>query len=86
MNEEFANFLHLHYLTKRKDSEFWKTFKNKNKTPKYITSIKQFKLLSERDLEYLNAVYAPNSTSEHIETFGIQSWKTVTDGIKFYDN
>lgn len=28
-----ADFLHLHYLTKRNDSKFWQEFREKNKTP-----------------------------------------------------
>lgn len=32
-NDDIMNFLYLHYLTKRKDSSFWKEFKNKIECP-----------------------------------------------------
>jgi hypothetical protein len=86
MNEEIVNFLHLHYLSKRKDSKFWETFKEKNKTPKYIKNIKTFKSLSQHDLNYLNSIYYFDDSKERIETFGMESWNTIMDGVRFYES
>jgi len=36
MNQDTLEFIHLHYLTKRNDSEFWTTFRQKNKHPERI--------------------------------------------------
>lgn len=47
LNIEVRDFLHVHYLTKRDDSEFWKQFRNKNTTP----------LSAERTLSRLNNVH-----------------------------
>jgi|LakMenEpi03Aug12_release.lakeMendotaPanAssembly.Ray.scaffolds.fasta_scaffold139453_3 tryptophan halogenase len=33
---EIMTFLHLHYITVREDSDFWKEFKDKNKTPEEL--------------------------------------------------
>lgn len=86
MNEEIVNFLYLHYLSKKKDSKFWETFKEKNKTPKYIKNIKTFKTLSQYDLNYLNSIYYFDDSKERIETFGIESWNTIMDGVRFYES
>lgn len=40
--QEVVDFLYLHYLTNREDTDFWKEFKEKNKTPnktKYVLSV-----------------------------------------------
>ena len=39
-NRNILNFLHLHYLTKRNDTEFWKQFKTKNELPERLMQIK----------------------------------------------
>ena len=38
-NDKVMHFLYLHYLTKRKDSKFWKEFKDKNKCPQGFKDI-----------------------------------------------
>ena len=38
-NENVLAFLYLHYLTKRKDSKFWKTYKERTKIPKSLENI-----------------------------------------------
>ena len=37
--DEIVDFLHFHYITKRRDSAFWKSFNKITKTPKKITYI-----------------------------------------------
>jgi len=37
--QEVVNFLHLHYLTDRQDTNFWKEFRIKNKTPEKVAYI-----------------------------------------------
>ena len=38
-NDSVMHFLYLHYLTKRRDSKFWKEFKDKNKCPEEFKTI-----------------------------------------------
>jgi len=38
-NEKVLNFLHMHYLTKRSDTDFWKNFAKNNTTPEPIKDL-----------------------------------------------
>jgi tryptophan halogenase len=38
-HDTISHFIHLHYLTERKDSLFWKEFKHRNKTPLELLNI-----------------------------------------------
>ena len=86
LNEEISIFLHFHYLTKRTDSEFWKTFRDKNTTPKFISALKDFKRLTKRDLDYLNLAFAVENTQQRIEHFTLESWEIVANGLGFYES
>ena len=49
-NNNSLDFIHLHYITKRKDSKFWREFRNKNKMPETLKTI--FNKLCEGSLNY----------------------------------
>jgi tryptophan halogenase len=48
--DEKMNFIYLHYLTKRTDSDFWKEFREKNSIPKLINEI--LPIIKDSDLKY----------------------------------
>jgi tryptophan halogenase len=48
--DEKMNFIYLHYLTKRNDSDFWKEFREKNSMPKLINEI--LSIIKKGDLKY----------------------------------
>lgn len=78
MNNNLMIFLHLHYLTKRKDSEFWKTFTEKNSTPEYLLKIRDIineRPLDKNDFEKMNDV---------MPTFELNSWLTVGQGVGYF--
>ena len=41
-SDAIMHFLYMHYLTKRKDSKFWKEFKEKNKCPETFKNILEY--------------------------------------------
>jgi tryptophan halogenase len=78
MNNNLMVFLHLHYLTKRKDSEFWKTFTTKNSTPEYLLKVRDIintRQLAENDFSSMNDV---------MPTFHLRSWLTVGQGVGYF--
>lgn len=66
VGEEIALYIHYHYLSKRNDTEFWRTFSDRNKTPDMITEwleISKERLPENFELEYLvNCAYDNNLT------------------------
>ena len=70
-NHEVVEFLHLHYLTKRNDSDFWKNFKNKTVTPERL----QKKLALWKDM--------PITEFDRFgELFLTSSWIQVANGTR----
>lgn len=67
-NEQVKEFLYLHYLTKRNDSEFWKEFREKNPM---IESVREKIDLTS---QFLN-------TSPTTACFESRSWTQVCDGL-----
>ena len=80
-NKNILNFLHLHYLTKRNDTDFWKNFHLKNKLPEKLKSIRnKLKILnlnrfSKNDYNYKN-------TNLYWEP---KSYITVLNGLNYVD-
>ena len=75
-NDNVKDFIFLHYLTKRDDSDFWKTFRDKNKTTENIE-----KLLNEckhtmPDNDFINSIS---------KFFDITSFYTIMDGLGLFD-
>jgi tryptophan halogenase len=48
--KEIVNFIYLHYVTNKSNTNFWKYFKTNNKTPPFIDNI--LNIVSERQLQY----------------------------------
>lgn len=76
MNNNLMVFLHLHYLTKRDDTEFWKTFTTKNSTPE--------ELLKMRDIINTRALTDTDVETSNIPTFQMNSWMTVGQGVGYF--
>jgi tryptophan halogenase len=69
-NEEIVDFIHLHYLTKRKDTEFWKKFNNKDT---YSKELKNYiDILDYRVWDY---------TDFSSKMFPLESWISVGEGL-----
>ena len=86
-NEEISNFIHLHYLAKRSDTEFWRQFKEKNNTPDFIKNLISFgEKLNEKDLDYLLKVMPTKKVSDQIDTFDFNSWKRILTGTELQKN
>jgi tryptophan halogenase len=78
MNNNIMIFLHLHYLTKRNDTEFWKTFTQKNSTPDYLLKIRD--IINERPLEKSDFKDMNDTTP----TFDLNSWLAVGQGVGYF--
>jgi tryptophan halogenase len=52
--DEIVNFLYLHYLTNKKNTDFWKNFKNNNKTPDFIKHV--LHVIKERQIDELDFI------------------------------
>ena len=87
MNEEIVNFLHFHYLTKRTDSEFWKAFRHKNKTPQLVKNLMEIAattLPSQKDIDYITMLLDTRTAPNYIQTFEITNWYTIGAGTGFF--
>jgi tryptophan halogenase len=91
INMDVLNFIHFHYLTKRDDSEFWKTFRTKNKSLPFIESINDVSTRSILDqplLDYLSLVETCRIVSSEMTYTGIfseASWLQVGSGIQYFN-
>lgn len=71
-NENTVAFIYYHYLTKRNDSEFWRTFRDRTEVPEKLIEI----------LEYIKHVPIDNAILERynascITNFNLNSWIQV---------
>jgi tryptophan halogenase len=76
INDAVLEFIHFHYLTKRNDSEFWKTFKTRN-----ISSTNIEGLLSE----VTHSIPGSEYFRDFHDYFPAQAWHYVSCGIGLYD-
>jgi tryptophan halogenase len=76
-HDDTKDFIYLHYLTKRGDSEFWKTFKNKNK-------------ITENTQKYLKQCSVTMPERKFIKTindaYAVNSYYAVTNGLELFDS
>lgn len=77
--DEKMNFVHLHYLTKRNDSKFWKEFKSKTETPKLVKEL--LPIVEEGHLKYY---YLQNYKCPGI--FPLMSWLCICSGLELFKN
>jgi tryptophan halogenase len=83
-NEEIKDFIHLHYLGKRKDSEFWKTFQDRH--PPSSNLAEKIKISNtvgfnwnDQDIVSLIKPLVQDTL------FPTNSWAQVMDGLKLID-
>jgi hypothetical protein len=76
-HDDTKDFIFLHYLTRRKDSEFWKTFTDKNK-------------ITENVHKYLSQCAATMPDRKFIKTindaYDVSSFYAVTQGARLFNN
>jgi tryptophan halogenase len=77
-NTFMKDFIHAHYLTKRDDSEFWRTFKQNNKTPSYVEDIKAIGEIEQYHLDYLNELHGFKLSSPIVPA----SWNVILNGTR----
>ena len=84
-NNDLMIFIHLHYLTKRDDSEFWTTFKERNQTPEFILRLRDMNkdTMTNQDLDKLHLAN-PEKTEDYMKSYYINSWLTVAEGVGFF--
>ena len=76
-HDNTKDFIYLHYLTKRNDSEFWKTFKDKN-------------TITENIQKYLDQCSVTMPDRKFIKTmndaYDVSSFYAVTQGVHLFNN
>ena len=76
-HDDTKDFIYLHYLTKRNDSEFWKTFKDKN-------------IITENIKNYLNQCELTIPDRKFIkkvnEAYDLSSFYAITHGLHLFNN
>ena len=72
--EEVLCFVYLHYMTKRKDSEFWRTFADKYPPPEKLKNLLEF--IKAGNLRYYNLPQDKVTAS-----FSLASYLQVSHGI-----
>jgi tryptophan halogenase len=79
-NQQVVDFLYLHYLTNRSDSDFWKEFREKNPAPPELMEFLQY----WHDYGITDDVDLFDATSERrqVSIFSKESWLQVSDGLK----
>jgi tryptophan halogenase len=88
LNDHILNFLHFHYLTKRSDTEFWKSFSINNVTPSFVKSfgeIAKKTLPKDPDHNYLTIAACPPGIIAK-NPFSIYSWHMVGAGIDYFNS
>ena len=74
---EILYFVYLHYMTRRKDTDFWKDFQHNNPPPPGFQD--RLDLLRENNLRYLDI-----SHDRCVAWFGITSYLQVAQGIEIF--
>lgn len=73
MNEDILCFIYLHYMSERKDTEFWKNFQESNKIPEKL----EHRLLLEDEYRSKESLWGYD-----FNLFSEQSWKAILEGIR----
>jgi hypothetical protein len=73
------NFVYLHYLTKRQDSDFWINFKKNNSIPDNLQNI--INLYEKGNLRYTDLHY-----KNKFSYFSLFSWLSIFEGLEFNKN
>ena len=75
-NDDTKDFIFLHYLTKREDSDFWKTFRDKNKTTENIQKLLDECTETMPDNDFLISI------NTHYES---SSFYSIMSGLGLFD-
>jgi tryptophan halogenase len=76
--EDILCFVYLHYITKRKDSEFWKTFKEKYPPPEKLNNL--LDSIKSNNLRYFDFL-----TDKNTARFPQSSYLQVCYGLEMFD-
>lgn len=77
--DNILNFIYLHYVTKRKDSEFWLNFKN-------YTIPNNFEyLLNLIKNNNLRTFDIPNNDKIHVAGFNLESFLEISNGLNIFE-
>lgn len=77
INDEVVVFLYYHYMTQRKDTEFWSTYADRTEIPEKLEKLLDiWKVRSPKNVD-LNIVRK--------RVFGLYSWYLVGAGVKILD-
>lgn len=72
--DEAMNFIYLHYMTKRSDSEFWRDFRKKNPLPDKLAAIQE--QIKSADLRHFDCFE---------KTFPLSSFLQVCQGLEMFE-
>jgi tryptophan halogenase len=75
-HDDTKDFIYLHYLTKRNDSEFWKTFKDKNKITENIYKFLVQCKMTMPDSKFLRSIN---------NAYDLSSFYSITNGLHLFD-
>lgn len=85
LNNDLMYFIHLHYLTKRNDSEFWKTFVERNNTPDFILKLRDIANTVGISKEELHKLHSESNKDPHyMKTYEHSSWLLVGEGVGYF--
>jgi hypothetical protein len=73
--EPIPEFLHLHYLTERNDSPFWREFRSKTRMPD--------SLAKKQHLWDTIPLFDPDTVL--LQMFNTPSWISVGNGVRFFN-
>ena len=84
MMDGLIHFVYLHYLTKRNDSEFWRTFRERHPVPQKFEKVLQ--LIYENNLRYrdLQIVGMTALSSGQTLTFGLIDFYEICNGLELF--
>jgi tryptophan halogenase len=88
INDHILSFLHFHYLSKRNDTEFWKSFSINNIAPPFVKKFSEISKKTfprERDHAYLNITMCPVGITPK-NPFSVYSWHMVGAGINYFSS
>jgi tryptophan halogenase len=74
-----VDFLHIHYLTPRTDTPFWRTFRARAARPPGVQA-----LLGEQGFRWND--YQPPELAGHPEPFPYRSWSDLATGLHLWDD
>jgi tryptophan halogenase len=77
--DDKAHFVYIHYLTKRKDSDFWINFREKCPVPDALKE--KLELIKESNLRHFNI-----SNAQAPAIFPLHSYLEVCNGLEMYEN